>query len=46
MTPFPVILFTTEKITGSTTETDKDAKKAQRIPPSCFFHFKFALHLQ
>ena len=41
MTHLPVIPFTTEEITGCTTEIAKGANKALRSPPSCFFYFVF-----
>ena len=36
MNPLPVIYFTTEEMTGYTTEATKDANKAARNPRSCF----------
>ena len=41
MTPLPVMPFTTEEITGCTTEGAKSAKKAARNPLSCFFIYCF-----
>ena len=38
MTPPPVIPFTTEEITGCTTEAPKSFNKASRKPPSCLFY--------
>ena len=37
MTPLPIIPFTTEDITGCTTETANGANKAARNPLSYFF---------
>ena len=37
LTPLPLIPFTTEEITGCTNQEAKDADKAPRNPPSCFF---------
>ena len=34
--PIPLILFTTEEITGCNKETAKGATKAPRNAPSCF----------
>ena len=35
--PLPIMLFTTQEITGGTTDAAKAANKGQRNPPSCFF---------
>ena len=37
LTSLPLILFTTEEISGGTNEAAKDPKKAPRNLPSCFF---------
>ena len=36
MTPISITHFTTEEITGCTTEAAKGANKAPRNPPFCF----------
>ena len=36
LSSLPLILFTTEEITGCTKEAAKVANKAERNPPSCF----------
>ena len=43
LTPLPVIPFTIEEITGYTKEAAKDANKAPRNPPSCFFISSFTV---
>ena len=43
LTPLPLIPFTTEKITGYTSEAAKGANKAPRNPSSCFFLFRVLL---
>ena len=43
LSPLPLISFTTEEITGCTTETAKGASKALRNTPSCFFISSFTV---
>ena len=41
LTSLPLILFTTEEITGCTNEVSKGVNKARRNPLYCFFSFMF-----
>ena len=43
LTPYPLIPFTTEQITGSTTEAAKGVNKAPRNLPSCFLILCFTV---